>query len=101
MKAQLESIVEKTLLPNVTVQVIPYEVGAYPALDSSFTILDLPSLTPGIVYVEGLFGFIYLQGQRDIEQFQQVFFEMREIAADEQESTALITAVSKNLNKKV
>jgi len=101
MKAQLESIVEKTRLPNVTVQVIPYEVGSYPALDSSFTILDLPSPTPGIVYVEGLFGFIYLQGQRDIEQFQQVFFEMREIAAGEQESTALITAVSKDLNKKV
>ena len=101
MKAQLESIVEKTRLPNVTVQVIPYEVGAYPALDSSFTILDLPSPTPGIVYVEGLFGFIYLQGQRDIEQFQQIFFEMREIAAGEQESTALITAVSKDMNQKV
>lgn len=99
MKAQLESIVEKTRLANVTVQVIPYEIGAYPALDSSFTILDLPSPTPGIVYVEGLFGFIYIQEQRDIERFRQVFFEVQEIAAGEQESIELIVAASKELNR--
>lgn len=101
MKAQLESMAEKASLPNVTVQVIPYETGAYPAMDSSFTILDLPSPTPGIVYVEGLFGFIYLHHQEDIERFQQVFLEVREIAADEQESIALITAASRELNKKI
>jgi transcriptional regulator with XRE-family HTH domain len=101
MKAQLESIVKTASLPNVTVQVIPYDAGAYPALDSSFTILDLPSPMPGIVYVEGLFGFIYLQNQQDIDRFQQVFLEVQEIAATEQQSIALITTVSKELDKKI
>lgn len=42
MKAQLDHIVERSSLPNVTIQVIPYDAGAYPALDSSFTILEFP-----------------------------------------------------------
>lgn len=41
MSAQLERMIEATSIHNVTIQVIPYNVGAHPAMDSTFTILEL------------------------------------------------------------
>ena len=60
MRAQLELVVEKMQLPNVTVQVIPYSVGAHPALDSTFNILEFAVAVPDIVYSEG--GGLHLYG---------------------------------------
>ena len=42
MAAQLAKILDMAALPNVMVQVLPFEVGAHPALESNFTILELP-----------------------------------------------------------
>jgi hypothetical protein len=54
-------------MPNVVVQVLPFKLGAHPALESNFTILELPDQTPDIVFVEGLIGSIYLE--RDNEGY--------------------------------
>ena len=39
MAAQLAKILDMAALPHVTVQVLPYEVGAHPAMESNFNIL--------------------------------------------------------------
>lgn len=98
MKAQLDHLVEKSSLPNVTIQIIPYDSGAHPALDSSFTILELPSPMPGVIYVEGLFGLIYLERHQEVERYQQIFRELQSIAVTEQESIAFIAKASRDLN---
>jgi transcriptional regulator with XRE-family HTH domain len=55
MAAQLTKILDLSALPNVVVQILPFELGAHPALESNFTILGLPN-SPEIVFVEGLIG---------------------------------------------
>jgi Domain of unknown function (DUF5753) len=35
----------------VIVQVLPFELGSHPALESNFTILELPDQTPDVVFV--------------------------------------------------
>jgi hypothetical protein len=45
MAAQLTKILEMSALPNVVVQVLPFERGVHPALESNFTILQLPDPT--------------------------------------------------------
>jgi Domain of unknown function (DUF5753) len=67
MRAQLEQLFEVARLPNVTTQVIPYEAGAYSAMESSFTILEFTAPVKSVVYVEGLIGSIYLDRHQDIE----------------------------------
>ena len=42
MRAQLTRIVEVASLPSITFQVMPFDVGAYPGLDSNFTIFSSP-----------------------------------------------------------
>ena len=98
MKAQLNQIIEKSSLPNVNVRIIPCDVGAYPALDSSFTILELPMPMPGVVYVEGLFGNVSLERPQDVERYRRIFQDMQLIAATEEKSIALIAEVIRDLN---
>ena len=73
MSAQLERMVETTRIHSVTIQVIPYKVGAHPAMDSTFTILDFTDPVPSVVYVEGLVGHIYLERPQDIARYEYVF----------------------------
>jgi transcriptional regulator with XRE-family HTH domain len=42
MRAQLERLVEAAGLPNVTLQLLPFEAGAHAGMDGTFAILDFP-----------------------------------------------------------
>src|ERR1700747_725687 len=53
MQAQLEHLIEIADLSNVTVQVIPFTLGAHPGVESNLNILHMPAPTPGVVFVEG------------------------------------------------
>jgi transcriptional regulator with XRE-family HTH domain len=99
MKAQLDHIIEKSSLPNVTIQVMPYDAGVFTALDNSFTILDFPGVIPGITYIEGLFGFIYLERVQDVDRYRRAFHDMEPMAANDQRSIDLIAGRSRELSE--
>jgi transcriptional regulator with XRE-family HTH domain len=92
MRAQLDHIIKVTKNYNVTVRVIPYSVGAHPAMESTFSILDFQAV-PSIVYVEGLVGFLYLERPQEIIRYEKVFDRLQEIALSPQESIQLIAKV--------
>jgi Domain of unknown function (DUF5753) len=60
MTAQIGRVIEVSELPNVAVQVLPFGIGAHPALDSTFILLEFDARVPGVVYVEGLVGHLYV-----------------------------------------
>lgn len=80
MAAQLAKILDASALPNVTVQVLPFELGSHPALESNFTILDLPYPSPGVVFVEGMIGSTYLERGDDLARYRKVFSKLQSIA---------------------
>jgi hypothetical protein len=90
MAAQLAKILDMAALPNVTVQVLPYDVGAHPAVESNFTILELPNPTPGVVFVEGLIGSTYLERGDDLARYQMIFCKLESIALSPKGSRDLI-----------
>jgi transcriptional regulator with XRE-family HTH domain len=90
MAAQLAKILEISALPNITVQVLPYEVGAHPAVESNFTLLELSSSTPDVVFVEGLIGSTYLERADDLERYRGIFDQLRNIALDPKDSRNFI-----------
>jgi hypothetical protein len=53
MRVQLKQISTMIYLPNVTIQVAPFSIGAHSAMDSTFNILEFDSAVPSAVYVEG------------------------------------------------
>jgi len=90
MAEQLARILDMSALPNITVQVLPYNVGAHPAVESNFTILELPDPTPGVVFVEGLIGSTYLARDDDLTRYQSIFRKLESIALSPQGSIDLI-----------
>jgi len=90
MAEQLRKILDMSALPNVTVQILPYERGAHPALESNFTILELPDPTLGSVYVEGLIGFLFLERTEDFERYQAVFRELQNMALSPEDSAEFL-----------
>jgi transcriptional regulator with XRE-family HTH domain len=93
MAAQLAKILDMSALPNVMVQVLPFELGSHPALESNFTILDLPDPAPDVVFVEGLIGSTYLERADDLERYHDIFRKLQSMALNPKDTAALIAGL--------
>jgi transcriptional regulator with XRE-family HTH domain len=95
MRVQLARIIEVASLPNVTFQLIPFEVGAHPGLDSNFVILEFAkAMVNDIVYVEGAVGNIYLESAADMERYKRIFSRLQSIALDAEGSAAMAARIA-------
>jgi transcriptional regulator with XRE-family HTH domain len=90
MAEQLAKILDLSVRPNITVQILPYILGAHPAMESNFTIIELPNLTPGVVFVEGLIGSTYLERDDDLRRYQEVFAQLKSMALNPKDSVEVI-----------
>ncbi len=90
MAAQLAKIMDVSALPNVLIQVLPFELGSHPALESNFTIIELPYPSPGVVFVEGMIGSTYLERVDDLARYQKVFSKLQSIALSPKESADFV-----------
>jgi len=88
MRAQLEALIEVTKLPNVRLQVIPFEAGGHAAAGGAFTILRFrePDL-PDVVYLEQLTSALYLDKREDVDAYAEAM-ERLAIEADPPSRTA-------------
>jgi transcriptional regulator with XRE-family HTH domain len=93
MGEQLDRLIAAGKLPNVTIHIVPFGVGAHPAMDSLFEILDFGDTAAQVVYVEGLMGYIYLDRAQDISRYAQVFDRLRAVALTPEESAGLIAKI--------
>jgi transcriptional regulator with XRE-family HTH domain len=91
MHEQLDTMLAAAKLHNVTLQVIPFREGAYASMLSSFAILKFPD-NPGVVYIEGLTGDLYAEGE-DVQRCTTVFNDLRSSALSPSESTAMIKTI--------
>jgi hypothetical protein len=95
MRAQLERITEIAGLPKVTFQLIPLDLGAHPALGSTFVILGFDEpMVNDVVYVEGLVGNIYLENPGELERYRQIFTRLQSIALSPADSIDLLTRIT-------
>jgi len=93
MREQLGQLLEVARRPNVKMQIVPFALGAHPALESDFIILKFKGQTPGIVYVEGLVGHNYLERADDVQRYLQVFERLCGIGLSPKDSATLISKV--------
>jgi hypothetical protein len=95
MKSQLLFVADLAEeLDHLTVQVIPFEVGAYRALGGSFNLIDFGTPgDPGVVHLEhGSAGFV--ENRSEIYAFAQSFDERKNLALPPQESVAMLRNVA-------
>jgi hypothetical protein len=70
MRAQLEGLIEATKLPNVRLQVMPFQTGGHAAAGGAFSILRFPEPDlPDVVYIEQLTSALYLDKRDDVDHY--------------------------------
>ncbi|MCT2589544.1 helix-turn-helix domain-containing protein [Streptomyces sp. N2-109] len=97
MCEQMERIMKMAQLKNVTIQVLPFGAGSYPAT-GAYTILGFPEQEdPDVVYRDGLTDGTYLEHQDDIARYTRAFDNLRALSLSPQLSIALIRDAMRGL----
>jgi transcriptional regulator with XRE-family HTH domain len=92
-RAQLKHLYEMSLLPNVTIQIVPFDAMANPGMIGSFTIVRFPSADdPDIVYIEGVTGDIFAESE-DALSYHEVFDHLRAAALSPTDSRHRISGM--------
>lgn len=98
MKAQLEKILSLMREDTAAVQVIPYEVGAYAAMESNFDYLEFGgSKLPGLVFVEGLISDLYMQRPDELDRYREALENLRDVALNPRDSASRIEEIRTGL----
>ncbi len=96
MCSQLNKVMEAQRHGKVTVQVIPFNVGAYAAQDSNFILFEFEedtNLSP-VVFVEGLTGNQYHERKADVARYREAIEYLRDSALRPEESLLRIDEVT-------
>ncbi|WP_433511702.1 helix-turn-helix domain-containing protein [Nonomuraea sp. CA-143628] len=82
MAEQLTQLAELSHLPDVTIQVVPYTVGAHMGFDSAFMLLafDPNAGVADTVYLDTLAGQIFLEKPNQLIRFREVLNHLRAAA---------------------
>ncbi|WP_112467841.1 helix-turn-helix domain-containing protein [Streptomyces triticisoli] len=97
MREQLEHLVEQSRLPHVTVQVIPFEMGAHPGLNGQYAILEFPDAADSsVVYIEGVTSDLYLEKANDVQKYSVMYEHLRAQALNVEQSRQFIAKIAKD-----
>lgn len=83
MRQQLQRLIDDSALDAITLQVLPFGIGAHAALHGSFTILGFAEPTqPGVVYFENVASDLFQERDRVVRQFARAFERLGRLALD-------------------
>jgi hypothetical protein len=99
LRSQLKHLLEASMLPNVTIQIVPFEGGPHAGMIGSFSLVRFPSRDdPDIVYIEGVTGDIFAESE-DARSYQEVFDHLRAAALSPTETRVRIDRAAQALEK--
>jgi transcriptional regulator with XRE-family HTH domain len=94
MREQIEHLIKVARLRNVTLQVIPFEVGEHSAMHGSFTLLEFPVPgDPDKVYLEQQIGGLYTQKPHEVDRYRLMFDHLRARALGPEQTIKMFRAV--------
>ncbi len=96
MHDQMRKLLQATEKPNITVQVLPRDVGGSPGLEGPFTLLTLPAPIPDIGHTEGPAGTLYIEDRDQVRQWTLRFGILTQRALSQEKSAELIAEAMHN-----
>ncbi len=95
LRRQMLRLVEASERPTVTIQILPFSVGAHRSLAGSFVILEFPGETEHpLVYCEGMTGGVFRSKSEEIRSYRMSFAALRAAALSPAESVEFIAAAA-------
>ncbi|NGN68464.1 helix-turn-helix domain-containing protein [Streptomyces sp. A7024] len=96
MREQLDHLIEVSQYPHVTVQVMPFGVGAHPGVTGQYAILEFPEATDSsVVYLEGVTSDLYLEKPNDVQSYSMMYEHLRAQALNAEETRKMISEQAK------
>ena len=96
MREQLEHLIEMSQLPHITVQVLPFEVGAHAGINGQYSILEFADAADSsVVYIEGVTSDLYLEKPLDVQKYTVMYEHLRAQSLNVDQSRQLIENVAK------
>jgi len=98
MRQQLDHLVMIAGLPNMTLQVLPFAIGAHAGMDGSFAILGYEEpADPDLVFAENAAGGLFLEKDEELRRYHFIFNHLRASALPPDKSVAFVAARVKEL----
>ena len=95
MREQMRQLVRFSLEPHITVQVLPYDVGAHPGMYGKFSILEFTDpQDASTVYLEGITSDLYLEKPNDVQIYSVMYEHLRMQALNAEHSRQFIDRVA-------
>jgi transcriptional regulator with XRE-family HTH domain len=91
MQAQYRRLLEFSDANNITIQVLPLDVGVYSGVPVGFWIMRLIDQDPEVVVIEHRGGILYIERSEDVAAYAHVFDWIRATAKGPEESISYIT----------
>ncbi|MGW0546004.1 helix-turn-helix domain-containing protein [Streptomyces altiplanensis] len=96
MREQLEHLVEQSQFPHVTVQILPFDMGAHPGISGHYAILEFPDAADSsVVYIEGVTSDLYLEKANDVQKYSVMYEHLRAQALNVEASRQFIADIAK------
>jgi transcriptional regulator with XRE-family HTH domain len=96
MREQLEHVMELSQLPHITVQVLPFEVGAHSGINGQYSILEFADAADSsVVYIEGVTSDLYLEKPHDVQKYTVMYEHLRAQSLNVEQSRQLVERVAK------
>jgi transcriptional regulator with XRE-family HTH domain len=103
MREQLQRLAEASALPNVTLHLLPFSVGAHAAMDGEFTIFsyeknpDVVYEDPDVVYVENIMGGRYIESSSITKRYDEAFHRLLDLARDPVKTAQALVDIEREL----
>ncbi|QGN48611.1 helix-turn-helix domain-containing protein [Micromonospora sp. WMMC415] len=104
MAEQCDRLLERTILPNVSIRILPLSAGVhYGALAGAFVMLDFPlgnrvTPDPSVVYSESVTGALYLDRPHEFAVYEKVWASLLSLALDKEQSRRTISKIKEEVH---
>jgi transcriptional regulator with XRE-family HTH domain len=93
MADQLGHVLSLAAEAKATVQVIPFDLGAYAASDSNFVLLEFRDSMSPVIFLEGLTNHQYLERTSDLDRYREALEHLRDSALSPRDSVERIQGI--------
>ncbi len=96
MRGQLHALIDAARRPNVTIQVLPFDVGTHAGLDGPFILLGFPEdIAPDVAYVGTRIGNGWAESADVVRRLRVDFEALQSAALPPDTSMERIAAITK------
>ncbi|MBV9160510.1 MAG: helix-turn-helix transcriptional regulator [Pseudonocardiales bacterium] len=95
MREQVARLRDAASRPNITVQVLPFSVGAHPGMTGAFTMLRFVERSMDAVFIEQRGGAIYLERPVDVDLHEATFERLSDLALSDDDTISLLNEMER------